>query len=98
MTFAALEAGLQFKITVHPDSGVAPAPKHPPKLAHLWALVTTIPGHPETDSRDPETEIGSLETEKRVHRIRGTLEAELQRILHNMVAPTRGGRRTFSAN
>ena len=41
------------------------------------ALVTTIPGSLQPDSRDPETETGSLETEKSVHGIHGTLETEL---------------------
>ena len=44
----------------------------------------------ETDSRDPETEIGSLETETRVHRIHDTLETGLQRIVRSSVAPARG--------
>ena len=56
-----------------------------------------IPGHSnnnsrisETDSSDPETETGNLETEKRVHRIHGTLETGLQRMLRSLVATTRG--------
>ena len=46
---------------------------------------------PETDSKDPETETGILETEKRVRRIHGTLETGLQRMLRSLVASTRGG-------
>ena len=42
-----------------------------------------------TNSRDHETETGNFETEKRVHRIHGTLETVLQIILGNLVAPTR---------
>ena len=42
------------------------------------------------DSRDPATEIGNLETEKRVHRIHDTLETGLQIIPRSLVAPTRG--------
>ena len=53
----------------------------------------TIPGSLKPDSRDPETETGSLEIEKRVHRIHGTLETGLHMILRSLVAPTRGGRR-----
>ena len=37
---------------------------------------------PETDSRDPETETGGLET--------GTLEMGLQIVPRSLVAPTRG--------
>ena len=44
---------------------------------------------PETDSRDPESETGSLETEKRVHRIQDTLETGLQRMFCSLVAPAR---------
>ena len=39
-----------------------------------WALSNTIPGSLKPDSRDPETETGNLETEKRVHTIHNTLE------------------------
>ena len=42
-------------------------------------LVATIPGSLKPDSRDPETEHGNLETEKRVHRIHDTLETGLHK-------------------
>ena len=44
----------------------------------------------ETDSRDPETESGSLESEKSVRRTHGTLKTGLQRMRRSLVAPTRG--------
>ena len=49
----------------------------------------------EHDSRDPETEIGSFEIKKGVHRIHDTLETGLHMMLRSLVAPTRGagGRR-----
>ena len=47
----------------------------------------TNPGSLKPDSRDPETETGNLETEKRVHRIQhGTLETGLHRILRSLLA------------
>ena len=52
--------------------------------------MTTIPGSLKPDSRDPETEIGNLETEKRVHRIHGTLETGLHMMPRSLVAPSRG--------
>ena len=55
-----------------------------------WAQVTIISGSLNPDSGNPETETGSLETEKRVHRMHGTLETGLQRILRSLVAPPRG--------
>ena len=39
------------------------------KLVHPQALVTTIPGSLKLDSRDPETETGNLETERRVQMV-----------------------------
>ena len=54
------------------------------------ALVTIIPGSLETDPRDPDTETGNLETEKRVHRIHDTLAMGLHMILRGPLAPTRG--------
>ena len=51
-----------------------------------WALVTNNPGSLKPDSRDPETETGKLETEKRVHRIHGTLETGLPLRLTPMAA------------
>ena len=44
----------------------------------------------ETDSRDPDIEIGILEAEKKVHEIHGTLETGLQIMLRSLVAPSRG--------
>ena len=49
------------------------------KLACSRALVATIPGSMKPESRDPETETGNLETEKRVHRIHDTLETGLHK-------------------
>ena len=40
---------------------------------------------PEPDSRAPDTEPESLETELRVHKIHDTLETGLQRILRSLV-------------
>ena len=54
------------------------------------ALSNTIPGSLKPDSRDPETETRSLEIEKRVHRIHGTLETGLHMIPRSLVAPSRG--------
>ena len=54
------------------------------------ALSNTIPGSLKPDFRDPETESGSLETEKKAHRIHGTLEAGLHMMLRSLVAPSRG--------
>ena len=42
---------------------------------------------------NPETETGKLETEKRVHRIHGTLETGLHMMPRSLVAPSRGCRR-----
>ena len=60
------------------------------KLGGSRALRNIIPGSLRPDSRDPETETGDLETEKRAQRIHGTLETGLQRIPRSLVAPTRG--------
>ena len=54
------------------------------------ALVTNNPGSLKRDSRDPETETGNLETEKRVHRIHDSLETGLQRMPRSLVVPSRG--------
>ena len=56
-------------------------------------LVTTIPGSLKPDSRDPETETGDLEIEKRVHRIHGTLETGLQHDPSQPGGPHKVGRR-----
>ena len=80
-------------MTLQGDSGVTPDPGTflvGGKLVHPRALVTTIPGSLKPDFRDPETETGNLETEKRVHRIHDTLETGLHRIPRSLVAPTRG--------
>ena len=63
------------------------------KLVHPRALVTTIPGSLKPDFRDPETENGNLETEKRVHRIQGTLETGLHKDPPQPGGPHKGGRR-----
>ena len=60
------------------------------KLGTSRALSNTNPGSLKPDSRDPETETGNLETEKRVHRIHDTLETGLHRIPRSLVAPSRG--------
>ena len=44
-------------------------------------------GIPEADSRDLETETGSLETELRAHGIHDTLETGLSRMPRSLVAP-----------
>ena len=54
------------------------------------ALSNTNPGSLKPDCRDPETETGGLEIEKRVNRIHGTLETGLHMIPRSLVAPTRG--------
>ena len=64
-------------------------------LACSRALSNTIPGSLKPDSRDPETETGNLETEKRVHRIHGTLEAGLHKDAPQPGGPLKGGRRIF---
>ena len=51
------------------------------------------PGSLKPDFRDPETETGKLETEKRVHRIHGTLETGLQKDASQPGGPHKGGRR-----
>ena len=56
----------------HGDSGVIPDPaprRVDGKLVASRALSNTIPGSLRPDSRDPETETGSLEIEKRVHTV-----------------------------
>ena len=75
------------------DSGVTPdlaTNLGDGKLVASRALSNTIPGSLKPDSRDPETETGNPENEKRVHRIHDTLETGLQRILRSLVAPSRG--------
>ena len=80
-------------MTFEGDSGVTPDPGTflvGGKLGAGGSLVTNNPGSLKPDSRDPETETGNLETEKRVHRIHGTLETGLQIMLRSLVAPSRG--------
>ena len=54
-----------------------------------WALATTIPGSLKL-ALEILTEIGNLDTEKRLRRMHDTLEAGLQRVSRSLVAPTRG--------
>ena len=61
------------------------------------SLVTNNPGSLKPDSRDPETETGSLETEKRVHRIHDTLETGLHKDASQPGGPHKGGRRIFGS-
>ena len=72
------------------------------KLGGSRALRNTIPGflRPDPgslrpDSRDPETETGNLETEKRVHRIHDTLETGLHKDASQPGGPPKGGRRIY---
>ena len=74
------------------DSGSTPDPaaiQVGGKCVGPRALATTIPGHLKL-IRYPETETGSLETEKRSHRIHDTLETALYMMPRSLVAPTRG--------
>ena len=57
------------------------------------ALSNTIPGSLKPESRDPETETGSLEIEKMVHRIHGTLEPGLHKDPSQPGGPLKGRRR-----
>ena len=61
------------------------------KLVHPRAQVTTIPGSLKPDSRDPETETGKLEIEKRVDRIQDTLEEGLHRDASQPGGPDKTG-------
>ena len=63
------------------------------KLVAGGSLVTNNPGSLEPDPRDPETETGNLETEKRVHGIHGTLETGLHKDASQPGGPLKGGRR-----
>ena len=63
------------------------------KLVARRALSNTIPGSLKPDFRDSETETGNLETEKRVHRIHGTLETGLNNYPAQPGGPHTGGRR-----
>ena len=92
MTFVALETGLKFDyFLVDPGVTPDPAPRQVGgKCVDPRALVKIIPGSLKPDSRDPETETGNLETEKRVHRIHGTLQTGLHRMPRSLVAPQGG--------
>ena len=66
-------------MSLQSDSGVTPdlAPcRVEGKLVSSPGPSNTIPGSLKPDSRDPETETGSLEIEKRAHRIHRTLERD----------------------
>ena len=80
-------------MTFHGDSGVTPDPapeRVEGKLVGSQALVTNNPGSLKPDSRDPETEIWNLETEKRAHRTHDTLETGLHMMPRSLVAPSKG--------
>ena len=85
-------------MTFQGDSGVTPDPA-PNLVGGKWfgsrALSNTNPGSLKPDSRDPETETGNLETEKRVHRIHGKLETGLHKDPSQPGGPLKGGRRIF---
>ena len=63
------------------------------KLVAGGSLVTNNPGSLKPDSRDPETETGNLETEKRIHRMHDTLETGLRKDASQPGGPHKGGRR-----
>ena len=63
------------------------------KLVGSRALSNTIPGSLKPDSRDPETETGSLEIEEMVHRIHGTLDMGLHKNASQPRCSHKGGRR-----
>ena len=95
MTFVALEIGLKID-RFSSDSGVIPDPETEPGwwwMEDPRALSNTIPGSLKPDPRDPETETGNLETEKRVHKIHGTLETGLHKDASQLGGPHKGGRR-----
>ena len=80
-------------MTFQSDSGVTPDLGTNRVEANWYGsgtLVTTI-------LRDPETETGHLETEKRVHRTHGTLCTGLHMMLRSLVAPSRGAGRYVSS-
>ena len=64
-------------------------------MACSRARSNTNPGSLKPDSRDPETETGNLETEKRVHRIHGTLETGLHKDPSQPGGPHKGGQWIF---
>ena len=86
-------------MTFQGDSGVTPdlgTILVDGNLACSRALSNIIPGSLKPDSRDPETETGNLEIEKRVHGIHGTLETGLHKDASQPGGPHKGGRRIFS--
>ena len=95
MTFVDLEIGLKIDpfsldsgVTLNPGTNLVGG-----KLVASRALSNINPGSLKPDSRDPETETGKLETEKRVHRIHGTLETGLQKDASQPGGPLNGGQR-----
>ena len=85
-------------MTFQGDSGVTPDNATnlvDGKLVGSRALSNTIPGSLKPDPRDPDTETGNLETEKRVHRIHGTLETGLHKDAPQPGGPLKGGRRIY---
>ena len=85
-------------ITFQGDSGVTPdlgTFRVEAKCFGPRALSNTNPGSLKPDSRDPETETGNLETEKRVRRIHGTLEKGVQIMPRSLVAPDKQGPADF---
>ena len=66
------------------------------KCVGSQALSNTIPGSLKPDPRDPETETGNLEIEKRVHGNHGTLEQGLHKDPSQPSGPLKGGRRIRS--
>ena len=86
-------------MTFQSDSGVTPdlrTIRVDGKLGGSRALSNTFPGSLRPDSRDLETETGNLETEKRVHRIHGTLETGLHKDASQPGGPHKGGRRIIA--
>ena len=85
-------------MTFQGDSGVTPdlgTFRVEAKCVGPRALSNTNPGSLKPDSRDPETETGSLEIEKRVLWIHGTLETGLHKDPSQPGGPHKGGRRIF---
>ena len=88
-------------MTFQGDSGVTPDLGTNRVEANWYGsgtLVTIIPGSLKPDPRDPETETENLETEKRVHRIHGTLETGLHKDASQPGGPLKGRRRTFETS
>ena len=100
MTFVALETGLKFEDSScwfrgHPRS------KAPASLRQICSSPGPSNNNsriPETDSRGPETETGSLEIEKRVHRIHLALETGSHKDAPQPGYLHKGGRRICYEN